>query len=85
MVSPTRPYRLPTIRDVCSYFQELVDAEVEFAKAKGIFTKGVQFVNEGAEMTGRDVIWRHPRAKHGEVRPLASVPRAAVMLTAAVR
>jgi hypothetical protein len=69
-VHPWRPYRLLTGRGVCRYFQELVDAEFEFDKAKGIFTTGVQFVNEGAEMTGRDIIWRHPLPNHGEVRPL---------------
>jgi hypothetical protein len=52
----------------CRYFQELVDTAIEIAKTRGTFTKGVQFVDDGAELVKRVTIWRSPRVNGGEVR-----------------
>lgn len=59
-----------------------MDTEIEIAKTRGTFTKGVQFVDEGAELVKRVTIWRSPRPNGGEVRPRAA---AAVCLEQAPR
>ena len=46
-----------------------MDTEIETAKAKGQFNKGVVFLDQGVKEHCSDVIWRHPRANQGEVRP----------------
>jgi len=46
-----------------------VDTEIETAKAKGMFNKGVIFLDQGVQEHCSKVLWRHPRANQGEVRP----------------
>lgn len=62
---------------LCSYFQQLVDTEVEAAKARGTFNKGVVFLEKGVEERSSDIIWRHPRANQGEVRSATTCARTA--------
>ena len=58
------------MRVSCSYFQQLVDTEIEKAKGKGLYNKGVVFLDRGVQERSSKVIWRHPQPNQGEVRIL---------------
>jgi hypothetical protein len=51
----------------CRYFSDLVDAQIELAKSKGTYNKGVQFINEGVDLVKEQIIWQHPHANGGQV------------------
>lgn len=63
-------------RRLCRYFQACSEAQIALAKSKGLFTTGVQFVDEVGRQLRRKTVWRHPQASKGEVRhsPIATLP-----------
>lgn len=53
------------------YLQQLIDIEVEAAKAKGKYETGVLFLDRGVRHVEAQVVWRHPHGpQQGEVRCL---------------
>lgn len=44
----------------CRYFQQLVDGQIETARAKGELSRGVQFLKDRATLSRTQPVWRQP-------------------------
>jgi hypothetical protein len=53
------------------YLQQLIDTEVESAKASGTFEKGVLFLKGEVKEVESNTVWRHPQPDQGEVSCLS--------------
>lgn len=51
----------------CRYYQLLVDMEIELAKSRGTYDKGVMFLDKGVSEVQTETVWKHPQPEGGEV------------------
>lgn len=51
----------------CRYYQLLVDMEIELAKSRGTYDKGVMFLDKGVSEVQTKTVWKHPQPEGGEV------------------
>eukprot|EP00892_Ulva_mutabilis_P012185 jgi/Ulvmu1/9339/UM050_0089.1 len=52
---------------IFEYYMKLVDMEIELAKSRGTYDKGVLFLDKGVTKVSSETVWRHPQPDGGEM------------------
>ena len=63
-----------TSAGACRYLLQLIDIEIETAKAKGLYENGVLFLEKKIRYVHSEVVWRQGNDKTKEVRCPATFP-----------
>ena len=56
-----------TCAGACRYLQQLIDIEIETAKAKGVYENGVLFLENKIRYVHSEVVWRQGNDQTKEV------------------